>query len=457
MLRRLGILASCASLVAAAPAAWAGARAIKGPYLTNLADGNVDVRFELDAPETASVEVTREGAGAGRPGVIRGRDLLPERSTMHVVHVGGLEPSAAYAYTVRVGGAPIADGHFVSAPPAASAQDQTFLVYGDDRSNPAAHAAVVQAMQAVPADFLVNTGDVVADGGSAADWQAFFDVERALLRERPLFIAIGNHELYDDRAGANFARYFGFRGGAGDAAQLYGTARVGRIRLFVLNAMEDFAGGDERRWLEDELARADAEPGIDWRVAVLHFGPWSSGPHGPNRGLRDAKVPELLAAHKVDLVLAGHDHTYERGDGGLLKYIVSGGGGAPLYPISTLARTARKVESAYHFVQITTTADTVRVEARRVDGSVFDRCAFRKGGLWDCDDAVAPPARVQRGDALPAPHPPSSGGSERCACRVVGGGAGGDGGSRRAFIVPVLAGVAWAARVSRRPSRRPPR
>ena len=450
MLRRLALLGACASLVAAVPAA----RAVKGPYLTNLADGSVDVRFELDGPEAASVEVTREGAAAGRAGALRGRDLSPERSTMHVVHVSGLEPSVAYAYTVRVAGAPIADGHFVSAPSAASAGDQTFLVYGDDRSNPAAHAAVVQAMQAVPADFLVNTGDVVADGGSAADWQAFFDVERPLLRERPLFIAIGNHELYDDRAGANFARYFGFRAGVGDATQLYGTARVGRIRLFVLNAMDDFAGGDERRWLEDELARADDESGIGWRVAVLHFGPWSSGPHGPNRALRDAKVPELLAAHKVDLVLAGHDHTYERGDGGLLKYIVSGGGGAPLYPISALAPTARKVESAYHFVQVTTTADTLRIEARRVDGSVFDRCAFRKGGPWDCDDAGAPLITGARSEPVPAPPPAPSGGSERCACRVVAGREGGDGGSKRAFLLPVLAGVAWAARGSRRPSRR---
>ena len=37
---------------------------------------------------------------------------------------------------------------------------------------------------------------------------------------------------------------------------------------------------------------------------------------------------------KVELVLAGHDHIYERGEGGGLKYVITGGAGAPLYRAS---------------------------------------------------------------------------------------------------------------------------
>ena len=51
----------------------------------------------------------------------------------------------------------------------------------------------------------------------------------------------------------------------------------------------------------------------------------------------------LLAAAKVDVLFCGHDHLYERGMGvtpsGKLTYVITGGGGAPLYDPSCRART----------------------------------------------------------------------------------------------------------------------
>jgi hypothetical protein len=123
----------------------------------------------------------------------------------------------------------------------------------------------------------------------------------------------------------------------------------------------------------------------------MHHSPWSSGKHGPNTKLVGAHVPELLAVHKVDLVLAGHDHMYERGDGGLMKYIVTGGGGAPLYQPESRLPTARKLAASYHFLEVSTEGDALHVVAHRTDGTVIDRCGFAKGGPWDCD---GPPPRV---------------------------------------------------------------
>ncbi len=252
-------------------------------------------------------------------------------------------------------------------------------------------------MAQVPSDFLVQTGDMVADGGSAKNWQTFFDIERSLLRERPLLAAIGNHELYDDAAGGNFARYFGFSDATG-STRPYGTVRIGNARFCFLNGMHGWDSGEERQWLERELARADGEAGLVWRFAVVHQSPWSAGPHGPNAQLVEARVPELLASHKLDLLFAGHDHLYERGDAGPFKYLLSGGGGAPLYRDFRPTATARKVEAAHHFVEVRTTADAVRIVARRSDGSVLDRCGFVQGGPWDCD---SPPAGQPAADASP--------------------------------------------------------
>ena len=177
----------------------------KGPYLTDLADTRVEIRFELGSAAPASVTLQAQGD----PGPARTID--DPSNAMHVVRASSLKAATTYAYTVRVGGAAAGGGQFTTAPSPTSGAPTTFLVYGDSRSDPTTHAAMTREMAATPADFLVNTGDVVAEGGRAADWQRSSRSRGRCCSDRALFLCIGNHELYDDEAGANFARYFGFR------------------------------------------------------------------------------------------------------------------------------------------------------------------------------------------------------------------------------------------------------
>ncbi|MGO9832623.1 MAG: metallophosphoesterase family protein [Polyangiaceae bacterium] len=380
---------------------------IKGPYLTGLSDAGVVVKFELAAPAAATLQVTREVRGGQAAPSARKYESV-QIASMHEVSATGLEPGTAYSYVLRSGGAPIGEGRFVTAPRLDANAPMTFLLYGDDRTDTAAHSAVARAMEKVPSDFLINTGDLVEDGNSDGDWQSFFDIEASLLRDRPLFAAVGNHEIHRDPSGTRFVRYFGFPDGSG-TARLYGTARLGNVRFFFLNGVHDWESGEERQWLEGELVRADGEVGLVWRIVVVHDGPWSAGPHGPNRRLVEARVPELLAAHKIDLLLAGHDHTYQRGDAGTIKYIVSGGAGAPLYDITRQLSTTRKALSTYHFVEVKTNADEIRIVARRPDGAEIDRCGLRKGAAWDCDPPPSPPAPPDVPAAPPRPLPSRSG------------------------------------------------
>jgi hypothetical protein len=406
MLSWLGVAA--VALFSSSSGATAAPRLVNGPYLTGLSSEGVDVRFELDSATPATVVVTPQGGAATKT-------VADDAASMHVVHVGALPPATVHTYEVRIGGVPYAKGRFITAPTTDSGAPVSFLVYGDDRSDETAHAALARGLASTPSDFLVNTGDVVADGGNLQDWQSFFQVEAGLLRDRAIFLSIGNHELYDDQAGANFARYFGFREGAGSTDRPYGTMRWSGVRLFFLNGMHDWQSGDERQWLERELGRADSEPGLVWRVVVVHHGPWSSGPHGPNTKLLAAHVPELFARHKVDLVLSGHDHIYERGAWEGVKYLISGGGGAPLYTIAQRAPTASKAEPAYHFIEIAANADSVHIVTHRIDGAILDTCGFSKGKAWDCDKAPAPIVGAAQ-QQPPAPTDTSS----RCGCDVPG-------------------------------------
>jgi hypothetical protein len=171
---------------------------------------------------------------------------------------------------------------------------------------------------------------------------------------------------------------------------------------------DDGDGTDQRAaGVRDSLARAlgnaDNEPGVLWRIAIAHRRPWSPAPAsagdaGAARASSD--ILQLLGAHEVDLLLLGHDALYERGDTGIVKYVVSGGGGAPLDGVDTSNPTALDTESVWHAVAVKTDGDSVAVEARRIDGVVLDKCSFHKGTAWDCTpSAVAasvPTPRVPR-------------------------------------------------------------
>jgi len=111
-------------------------------------------------------------------------------------------------------------------------------------------------------------------------------------------------------------------------------------------------------------------------------------------------------------VLSGHDHLYERGWGDGFAYVVSGGGGAPVYKVREVVPESRKVEPVRHFVEVGVSPTAMQLVATRVDGSTIERCALVKGRGWDCDEKpeVAGP-RV-------SPPPPSQ--KARCACEAVG-------------------------------------
>jgi hypothetical protein len=74
-----------------------------------------------------------------------------------------------------------------------------------------------------------------------------------------------------------------------------------------------YSNGAQTRWLEETLARAAGEEGLDWIIVQMHQDALSSSQHGngSDKALRETWLP-LFDRHGVDLVLCGHDHDYER-------------------------------------------------------------------------------------------------------------------------------------------------
>jgi hypothetical protein len=308
--------------------------------------------------------------------------------------VSGLDSKTTYHYVVASSRGGNAEGAFTTAPSDGDVSDVRFVLYGDDRGGTSAHEMLVKRVYDEPADFLLNTGDLVADGRVGALWENFFHIEDKLLRDHCLFTAIGNHELVQEN-GASYLKYFG-TAEQQQKHDFYTTFRWGFMRFFVLNGEGSFLGED-RAWLERELAKADAEPNLAWRIVLVHDGPFSSGLHGDNEKMQGADV------------LSGHDHIYERGASDGLRYVVSGGAGAPLYPIRHLRATARKVESVYHYVVFEMSPDKGRITAKRLDGSVIEQVGFTKRNMWDDDGPVLDVPR--NGGGAPSPAQAASAGA----------------------------------------------
>ena len=406
---RLAFGAFAAALAVAAPARGAFVRA---PYLQDVNARGAAVLFEVDAPHSAKLEIARDKDPI--------KTATSETGAAHELVVNGLEPATAYHYTVTLDDGTIERGNFTTAPE--DARPFSFLLYGDNRSNPYAHAAIVAALKKTPGELLIHTGDMVYDGSQQTQWNEFFSIERELLRDRCLFPTIGNHEIAmpTSDGALRYARVFRVPAPP-DSAERWYTFRWGSARFFMLDAQDEF-GSAERNWLEKALETAKNEAGISYRFVALHHGPYSSGLHGGNESLRIARVPELLRSYKVDLVMAGHDHLYERGDANGLRYIVSGGGGAPLYREYRGDKATLKFEAVYHFVKIDVAADGLTSTAIRHDGSVIESCRLTAAG-WGCGATPAAAASAALTGAGPAPpttpNPPKS---RSCGCTLVSGG-----------------------------------
>jgi hypothetical protein len=360
-----------------------------GPYIASLSAHDAMVRVETEGAETLTLTV--------EPGAHKATDDAP-KSGVHSLVATGLDPKTTYHYTVTTSRGGKELGSFTTAPADDDKGDIRFALFGDDRGGVATHEMVAKRVADEPIDFLVNTGDLVADGRIGSQWEAFFDIEDKLLRDHCMFTAVGNHELIQEN-GASYLRYFG----TPEQQQkhwFFTTFRWGFVRFFVLNGEASFLAED-RTWLERELSKADGEPNLQWRVVLIHSGPFSSGLHGDNDKLHGAEVPKLLRDHHVDLVLEGHDHIYERGASDGLRYVVSGGAGAPLYPIKHLRSRARKVESVYHYVVFQLGPDTGKLTAKRLDGSIIEEMGFTKRNLWNDDGPTIAPASTRAATTTP--------------------------------------------------------
>jgi hypothetical protein len=279
--------------------------------------------------------------------------------TVYTYHakIDSLEPGTCYGYEVVHDGAPPACGTFRTGPRGRSGRFR-FTSVGDQSipapvglglgPNSPNAGFVVDAIEALDPLFHLANGDLCYGNSTdqpVATWTSYFANITRSASFRPWMPALGNHENESGNGPQGFASYltrFELPGnGTPEFAGNWYAFRVGSV-LFVSLSNDDvclqdagfssyrrdhvpgydasgadpyirgYSRGLQERWLARVLATASQSDEIDWIVVCMHQVAMSSAHfNGADLGIRQRWLP-LFDAFGVDLVLAGHEHHFER-------------------------------------------------------------------------------------------------------------------------------------------------
>ncbi len=347
---------------------------LRGPVITDVGPQTATISIETDGNVGAVLEW-----GVGQ--------TLDQRVTsapgrIHRFTLTGLPARTKISYRVQAGSGHTPQLAFHTSPN--PGEPIRIGIYGDVRGGHDTHRRLVEAMLGEGLDLIAVTGDMVARGSDHGDWQKFFAVTRELLAQVRYVPAIGNHDLGWATAGPEILQLPPGPAGRPDHVYWY-SVDLADVHLVFLDS-NAYEQTEQEAWLEADLAAARAR-GVRAIIAITHDGPYSRGIHRGNEIAHDRYVP-ILARHHVDLVVSGHDHLYQRGEAGGIRYIVSGGGGAGLYqPTCGVRRKPKcsedgmkKLLVAHHYLVVAITADTLEMCPRGTDGKLLERCTRYR--LW---------------------------------------------------------------------------
>lgn len=335
-------------------AARAGGEAMVIAWQTVVAAAAFEAHYGPTAAlgATARIERTERWSGDAEDG---------ERRYNYAAALAGLELGRAYFYQVRCNGKTIAEGRVTTRKP--RGRRIRFVAFGDNSFGDMSDRAIAhQAFLARP-DFVMNTGDNVYNGGLDNEYaRYFFPVYNAdiaaprvgapLLRTTPYYTVIANHDVHDkdpakhpladfdkdpDSLAYYTAMHLPLNGPAVPAhptptvakaaaarrllAQFHQCAGArfprmanysfdyGDVHFLCLdsNLYSDPTNAELQRWIAQDLAGSDAR----WKLVVYHHPAFNVGDeHYQEQHMR--VLHPLWERHGVDIVLSGHEHSYQR-------------------------------------------------------------------------------------------------------------------------------------------------
>jgi 3',5'-cyclic AMP phosphodiesterase CpdA len=391
--RRAGLWALPA-LAALLAIVWAGAQG-GGPapdriVLCPTADPSTGVNVTWRGPaglSSASAEIAEETGSPTVGSAARTVSAAPvelDLGSTKVNHFNasftGLKPDTAYAY--RVANGKSWSEWFTFRTAASTSKPFRFLYFGDEQTaiGSLCSRVVRQAFRTAPdARLKLHAGDLTNTASSDTEWGEWFSLAGFLNASTLTVPAIGNHQyerVAPDSSERRLTRHWQAQfelphnGLAGLEDSCYYFDYQG-VRFVVLNTMERVV--EQSLWLDKVLT---GNPNR-WTVVMFHHPIFSGAKNRDNAEIRKELKP-VLDAHKVDLVLTGHDHVYGRSNpkegpaAGHTIYVVSVTG-AKQYDAGDHKWAARFGQDLQLYQVVSVDGDRLTFEAYTAAGDVYDR------------------------------------------------------------------------------------
>ena len=298
-----------------------------GSYLNVATPTSIIVRYRTDITAMSKVVYGTTS------GVFTDSTVSASPVTEHIVQLSNLQPNTKYYYAVKSGNNFIqnnpAENFFITPPVAGTAKPTRIWVIGDMGFGSVEQNQVRDAYYnytgSTYTDLWLWLGDNAYNSGTDAEYQnnVFNNRYEKMLRQTVVWPAAGNHEMYASNAVTETGPYYelfnfptnGEAGGVPSGKKAYYSYNYANIHFVVLEsttASFRTIGGAMMNWLQTDLAANTQK----WTVVYFHHPPYSMGSHNSDTEtelieMRQNFVP-ILEQYKVDLVLCGHSHNYER-------------------------------------------------------------------------------------------------------------------------------------------------
>ena len=227
----------------------------------------------------------------------------------HLASMTGLTPGEEVTYRVGSGGD--WSEEFTFTPIDSSAQHFEWISVGDHGDSSEAMDVSEAIIADSKAQMVTIAGDISYADGEQTAWDDWFNFQQDSMTVIPWVTAVGNHE---NEPGYGFTPYEHRFDSDGQAeSEIFWYSRdVPGVHMVFMSTEHDYQqGSTQYNWLEQDLSSVnrDVTPFV---IVYGHKPMYSSNSyHGSEVELRDA-LEDLYITQGVDLVIAGHDHFYER-------------------------------------------------------------------------------------------------------------------------------------------------
>jgi len=297
----------------------------RGPYLQIGTPNSTIVRWRTNVASDSRVSFgTTQGS-------LTSVADDPTQTTEHEVLVTSLSPATKYFYSVGSTTQTLAGNDanhfFVTSPVAGTAVPTRIWVLGDSGTANTNAQAVSNAYLSFTGSTHTNLwlmlGDNAYETGTDSEFQAaVFDMYPTILRKSVLWPTLGNHDTAQSANPPASLPYFAMftlptnaqAGGMASGTEKYYSFDYGNIHFICLDSMtsDRSSTGPMATWLRADLASSTRQ----WTIAFWHHPAYSKGSHNSDTEtelvqMRQTFLP-ILEEAGVDLVLAGHSHSYER-------------------------------------------------------------------------------------------------------------------------------------------------